>query len=639
VSEQGWTMPFAPLRRDDGYLPIKDHGLIGDCTTAALVGRDGSIGWMCLPRFDAEAVFCGMLDHERGGFFKVAPKDITESRQRYLHDTAVLQTEMRTSGGLVRLTDACTLRSGAGLHEDGAHGRCELLRVVEVVEGTVELEIDCSPRGGCEADASESGLSLCCGRFPDINLKLQSSRKLTGTKCSFEMKKGEHLWITLRWGGGLSKLSTNPEEILHDTITAWHKWIEAFEYEGPQYDLVRRSGLVLKLLDYSPNGALVAAPTSSLPEAIGGERNWDYRYAWIRDVAFSVFALRRIGLHSEGDSFLSWVLGVIALGEPPRVLYNLDGKQPPPEHEDEGLRGYRNSPPVRWGNAAADQRQHDAYGEILDCAYQWADRGANFDGNHKWGRRGAIDEALWKRLHHFIERAGERWRQPDHGIWEVRTPGRTFTYSAALCQVALDRGALLAQRYELPGRPREWHAQAKQICETILKEAWDEKRQSLTEHLGGGNLDASLLCLPLRRVLKATDPKMIATTDAVASHLGAGHGLIYRYLPEESPDGLAGDEGAFLLCSFWLVDNYALQGRIDKALELYDSLCARAGPLGLLSEQIDPESGAFLGNYPQAFSHVGVIASGITLARMMRNLRGGRTGAGTAKRKDEGART
>jgi len=270
------------------------------------------------------------------------------------------------------------------------------------------------------------------------------------------------------------------------------------------------------------------------------------------------------------------------------------------------LEGYRGSAPVRWGNAAAMQRQHDVYGEILDCAYQWGDRSR------------APELPLWSRLQHCIEAARREWNQPDHGIWEVRTGGRPFTYSAALCHVALDRGARLAERFSLPGDVAAWKAAAAHIREAILDRAWDPHRNTLTEHLGPGGIDASLLSLPLRRVIPADHPRMVATTAAIETRLGAGGGLLYRYLPEESPDGMPAGEGAFLLCSFWLVDNYAGQGRVNEAVDLYDALCARATALGLLPEQIDPGSGAFLGNYPQAFSHVGVISSGINLARVMR---------------------
>lgn len=605
---------LAPLGPTDGYPPIEDHGLIGDGRTAALVGRDGAVSWLCAPRFDAPALFCRILDAERGGAFVLAPEDLVESGQAYLPDSGILVTEMRGAFGRVRVTDALTLRSGADLTEDVPAARGELLRCVEVLDGPVRLRVEVEPRGGAEAEPRGEGLRIRCRDQPELDLQLEGDRRLEGPKTVLELKTGDRMSLVLRWGR-YSRMhhSAGAEELLRATLDAWRRWVACcFAYEGPQEALVRRSAITLKLLDHFENGAIVAAPTSSLPEAIGGPRNWDYRYAWIRDAAFSVYALRRIGLHHEARGFLSWVLDTVDRhGGYPRVLYDLDGEQPPPEWEDAELEGYRRSPPVRWGNAAADQRQHDVFGEILDCAYQWAAPTSGRPGE------GGIDAHLWGRLQPLIEAARQEWRRPDHGIWEVRTPGRVFTYSAALCQVALDRGARLAERLGLPGDVAGWRADAEQIRETILEQAWDPTLDSLTEHLGGGGLDASLLTLPLRRVIPANHPRMVATTAAVVKRLGAGDGLIYRYLPDESPDGLPGHEGAFLLCSFWLVDNLALQGRLDEARELYDSLCARANPLGLLPEQIDPPSGAFLGNYPQAFSHVGVISSGVTLKRAL----------------------
>jgi GH15 family glucan-1,4-alpha-glucosidase len=317
-----------------------------------------------------------------------------------------------------------------------------------------------------------------------------------------------------------------------------------------------------------------------------------------------VYALRRVGLTNEAWGFLGWVLDAVECSDGARVLYDLDGRRPPPEQVDPELEGYRRSSPVRWGNAADAQTQHDAYGEILDCAYQWTAGG------------GAIDDDLWARLVPLIEHAAEAWRTPDHGIWEVRAPGRVFTYSAAMCEVALERGARLVERCGLPGPASRWRREASAIRDAIVEDAWDPSRGSLTEHLGApGGLDASLLALPLRRVIDAQHPRMVATTVAIVRELGAGDGLLYRYLPEVSPDGVAGHEGAFVMCSFWLVDNLALQGRLDEAVELFDSLCERSGTLGLLPEQIDPGSGRFLGNHPQAFSHVGLISSGVNLAR------------------------
>ena len=599
---------FAAVKKIDGYLPIEDHGLIGDGTTAALVGRDGAVSWICVPRFDSAPLFCRILDVKRGGAFTVAPEGLIESRQFYEGDTGVLVTEMRCPSGVIRLTDGLSLRSGADLSEDVSAGRSELVRSVHILEGRARLRIAIEPRGGARIEARGEALRLRCFSHPAVELHLHAkgSRPVRNLKNLLELSSGDRVELILRWGNRRSSHTYFfPEEPLKETIEAWHRWMRGFHYEGPEKALVGRSAITLKLLDFTPNGAIMAAPTSSLPEAIGGSRNWDYRYAWIRDAAFSVYALRRIGFSREAARFLGWVLDAVELGGRPRVLYDLDGRQPQPERKDPDLEGYRRSAPVRWGNAAAEQRQHDIYGEILDCAHQWASHG------------GAIDGALWARLRTLVEAARLEWSRPDHGIWEVRTAGRPFTYSAALCQVALDRGARLARRFNMEADVGAWESASTQIRNAILEQAWDEAQQSLTEHLGGGGLDASLLSLPIRRVIPATHPRMVATAAAVGSRLSAGKGLLYRYLPEEFPDGLPGHEGAFLLCSFWLVDNLAHQGRLDEALELYGSLCARAGSLGLLPEEIDPASGAFLGNYPQAFSHIGVIASGVNLARLM----------------------
>jgi alpha,alpha-trehalase len=593
-----------PLRYTDGYLGIEDYGLIGDGAGAALVGRDGSIAWLCAPRFDSPPIFCGLLDSERGGAFSITPEGLSASRQYYTLDTGVLATEMRGAEGLVRVTDAMTLRSGADLAEGVRAARGELLRCVEVLDGRVGLDIELAPRGRPSAEPHGDGLRLRCG---DLDLRFSATIPMEGLRTRRTFTAGERVHFRLRWtpcGHRTDPLS--PEEVMDATVEAWRRWLHGFDYQGPHAPLVRRSALTLKLLDYFENGAIIAAPTSSLPEAIGGPRNWDYRYAWVRDAAFSVYALRGIGLSAEAQAFLGWILDDVESSERPRVLYNLDGVMPPPEREDPELEGYRRSPPVRWGNAAAEQRQHDVFGEILDCAYQWA------------REAGEITPHLWGYLRGFVEQARAEWRDPDHGIWEVRTPGRTFTYSAALCHVALDRGARLAERLGLPGDVAGWRTDAEAIRQAVLEEAWDPDKNAITEHLNGGGLDASLLTLPLRKVVPFDHPRMCATVEATRQRLGAGDGLLYRYLPEESPDGLPGEEGAFLLCSFWLVDNLVGQGRLQEATELYDSLCARANPLGLLPEQIDPGSGAFLGNFPQAFSHVGLIASGVNLGRALR---------------------
>lgn len=595
---------FEPIEATDGYLPIEDFGLIGDGSTAALVGRDGRVAWLCVPRFDSEPLFCSILDDERGGSFLVAPEGLQTSRQRYEGYTGVLITEMKSSSGVVRVTDCLSFHAGADLSEDVPAARGELLRCVEVVEGEVDLMFQLEPRGGATAEHSGETISIR-PQGSNAELRLLSSVSLEGIRDRLHLKQGERCHFALRWGErGHRRSPRDAYEILEATTDAWRRWARCISYEGPHEKAVRRSAVTLKMLDFLGSGAIVAAPTSSLPEWIGGIRNWDYRFAWVRDAAFSVYALRRVGLDAEAWGFLGWVLDAIERDGTPRVLYSLEAVAPPPERIDPQLKGYRGSAPVRWGNGAAEQRQHDAYGEIVDVAYQWA------------AREGKLDP-IWDRLVGLIEESRRLWTQPDQGIWEVRTTGRVFTYSAAMCHVALDRGARLSQRFGLPGDAAGWRREADRIATAILDQSWDEKRQSLTENLGGGGLDASLLALPLRRVIPARHPKMVATVEAIVGELGAGDGLVYRYLPRESPDGLPGHEGAFLLCSFWLVDNLAHQGRIEEALELYESLCERASPVGLLPEQIDPTTGAFLGNFPQAFSHVGLISSGINLARRL----------------------
>lgn len=596
---------FSPLHRTDGYLPIEDHGLIGDGSTAALVGRDGAIAWMCVPRFDAEPLFSGLLDARRGGAFTVAPEGLVESRQYYEPDSAVLVTEMRSPTGLVRVTDALTLTPGADLTATASLAAGALLRSVEVIEGRVRLRVTVEPRGGSRTIPDGGGLKVRCLAHPGLELILSGTRPLDGLSSAFDLEGGDRACFTLQWGNGDH---APPLGSLDETRRAWRRWMEHLDYRGPQEALVRRSAITLKLLDHFENGSIVAAPTSSLPAPIGGSRNWDYRYTWIRDAAFSTYAFRRIGLEHEAEGFLAWALKAAKRAGRLKVLYGLDGCEPPPEREDPDLEGYRRSRPVRWGNAAADQRQHDVYGEILDCAYLLA-RGGQ-----------VIEASLWERLRGFVEQAREEWHEPDHGIWEVRSSGRVFTYSAALCHVALDRGVRLAGMFGLAGNVEGWKAEADKIRHAILEKAWDAKLGAITEHVdgGGGGLDASLLSLPLRRVIPPDHPRMVATTNAIADRLSAGDGLLYRYITNDSPDGLPGHEGAFVICSFWLVDNLSQQGRLDEAMALYDSLCARAGTLGLLPEQIDPGSGAFMGNYPQAFSHIGMISSGVNLGRRLK---------------------
>lgn len=594
---------FRSIRRLDGYLPLEDLGLIGDGATAALVGLDGSMPWLCVPCFDAAPLFCGLLDREKGGQFSVTPEQLLEARQQYEPDTGVLITELRTATGLVRITDAMMLRSNADLTDDAPGGRGELVRSVSVVEGRARVAVRVEPCGGARVREAFSGLELRPLAQPDLRLHLRANRPLPGLESVHELSRGDRLDLVLSWGRFHRHHRFDIDAGLRETVEAWRGWMTGFYYDGPQEAMVRRSAITLKLCDDWVNGSLIAAPTSSLPAPVGGVRNWDYRYAWIRDAAFSVFALRRIGFDNEADAFLGWVLDAFELSSWPRIMYTLAGGPVPEESVDAELEGYRRSAPVRWGNAAFDQRQHDVYGEVLDCAFQWIRGG------------GQLEPTLWTKLSGLADAAARTWREPDQGIWEIRREGRPFTYSAALCQVAVDRAATIAEQLELPGPIERWRSAAASIRAAIIEQAWDDDARTLCEHLGGGGLDASLLALPLRQVVPASHPRMVATTRAIADRLGAGDGLLYRYDHDDSPDGIPGDEGAFVLCSFWLVDNLAGQGRLDEAEELYASLCARASPLGLLSEQINPTTGELIGNFPQAFSHIGVIASGCTLAR------------------------
>ncbi|MGN6377806.1 MAG: glycoside hydrolase family 15 protein [Gaiellales bacterium] len=579
-------------------------GLIGDGTTSALVGIDGTIPWLCLPRFDSDPLFCSLLDDARGGRFTVAPDEVVEARQRYEPDTALLVTELRGPTGLVSVTDALVLRPGTDLSDHAPAGNGELVRSARVLDGSVRLRVEVDPRGGASAHAAAGGLAVQAAGRDDLDLHVRSTRPLESLRTVHELHAGERLDVVLSWAGGRRHHPFSEQELLAATAGSWRRWLEGFHYEGPEADLVRRAALTLKLCDHWSNGALVAAPTSSLPAPVGGVRNWDYRYTWIRDASFAVYAMRRVGFEEEARAFLGWVLDTFEHGSAPKIMYDLGGGAVPEERVDPELEGYRRSAPVRWGNGAADQRQHDVYGEVLDCAYQWARGG------------GEIDEHLWTRLASLADLAMEAWREPDQGIWEVRSEGRVFTYSAGLCQVALDRAASLAEQLDMPGRVAAWRAAAEDLRTRVLEGSWDEGAQSFSEHLdGGGGLDASLLALPLRRVVPADHPRMAATTAAVAERLSAGGGLLYRYLHDDSPDGIAGDEDAFVLCSFWLVENLARQHSLERASELYASLCARASPLGLLPEQINPSTGAFSGNFPQAFSHIGVISAGVTLAR------------------------
>jgi alpha,alpha-trehalase len=454
-------------------------------------------------------VFSGLLDHRRGGVFRLTCRQLRETRQYYLEDTGVLVTELRTGTGVLEITDAFTFADGGDLPAGRMPaGNGELLRALRVVSGEVEVELAVEPRGYAEGEltarSTDGQWQLRGPAWPGVTVWLGATGPLSGLRSTWRLRVGQRAYAWLSWqGSGPGAGRPEPAQRIEQTVRAWRSWTSHLRYDGPAAGMVRRAAVTLKLLDHAENGAIVAAPTSSLPEAIGGPRNWDYRFTWIRDAAFSVYALRRIGLTAEAETFLDWVLEMVDRHGEPRVLYDLDGHIPVAEQTDPVLEGYRRSPPVRWGNAAVDQAQHDVYGEILDCAYQRVAGG------------GKLDPPLWSWLRRLADTAGTRWNQPDRGIWEVRSQSRRFTYSVALCQVALDRAARLAQRLDLPGEVQRWQETARLAREAVIEQSWDPRIGAFTERLpdpgevgdeelARRGLDAGVLALPLRRVVPSS---------------------------------------------------------------------------------------------------------------------------------------
>lgn len=585
---------------DRPYQALADYGLIGDCHGAALVCRDGSIDWACLPRFDSPAVFARLLDRRRGGFWQIAPtSDRTLSSMRYVERTAVLETVHRLAEGRVRVRDAL-LPPGDGSSPSA------LVRLCEGLSGKVELASVLEARfdyglKGARLQSAEEGSRLVGG---DVELLLRSTIGQEAQKTSFTLEAGERAAFLLSWGEHAA-LIAEVESLLGATESWWRDWCAGCVYSGPYEEQVMRSAITLKLLSYRPSGAIVAAPTTSLPEEIGGERNWDYRYTWLRDASLILYALLGTGQRNEGHPFLDWICARVC--EDPRskanglrIMYDVAGGSDLEERVLDHLEGYRGSRPVRVGNAAASQVQLDVHGEVLDCFLMCCG----------WGRKDIV--RLWPHFAVLADWVCDHWRERDSGIWEVRGGVRHFVYSKVMAWVALDRALRTAELMQLPGEVGRWRREARAIRAAVLEQGWSERLGAFKQSFEDERLDASNLLIPLVGFLEPDDPRALSNLERTRQELGH-NGLVYRYL--DAPEGVSGSEGTFAICSFWLVNALAQAGRYEQAVELFERLLGHLSPLGLLSEEIDGQSGELLGNFPQGFSHAGLISSAVNLAR------------------------
>jgi GH15 family glucan-1,4-alpha-glucosidase len=593
------------------YPPIADYALIGDCHSAALVSRHGSIDWCCLPRFDSGSCFGRMLDWESGGHFAIRPTAEVEGLHRaYVDDTLVLATTFRTKGAEARLLDCFTMRPGGA--DDPNR---QLLRVIEGVRGVVELRVEIEPRFDygelrpwLRRDGpqrwSVMGGDEALAIVGDVDLEPTDDYALAATVTA---RAGERVRISTSFAAPEAidaepLEAPGPEELdrrLEDTLRWWRRWAGRCTAEGPDAGAVVRSATVVKALTHAPTGAFVAAPTTSLPESPGGARNWDYRYSWIRDSTLSVRALSELGYEAEADGFRRFVARSSAgHAEELQIVYGVGGERRLVEQELDGLEGYGGAQPVRVGNGAAGQFQLDAPGAILNQTWRWCQRGHTPEDDH------------WRFLAELVDVVTEQWEEPDAGIWEWRGEPRHFVHSKAQCWSAVDRGLKIADACARRAPVRRWQSARKRIREAIEDQGYDGRRETFVQAFGSQELDAALLLLPVTGFLEWDEPRMLSTTDAVRQEL-AEDGLLRRY-PD---DDLPGREGAFLACSFWLAECLARQGRQEQAREVYDLTAATANDLGLFSEEYDVKAGEMLGNFPQGLTHLSHIAAAVALSQ------------------------
>ncbi|HEY8521914.1 MAG TPA: glycoside hydrolase family 15 protein [Gammaproteobacteria bacterium] len=586
-------------------LRIEDYGLIGDTHTAALVGCNGSIDWFCAPRFDSPACFAALLGDARHGRWLIAPAaEVVETSRRYLGDTLILQTEFATATGRVRLTDFMPV------HNDDT----DIVRVVEGLAGEVEMRMELVVRfdyGAVVPWVRRIDGTLLAIAGPDA-LALWSPVETHGagltTQARFTVRAGERLPFLLAWHPShqTPRSGLDPLAALEATRRWWQKWVGDCSYQGPWRDAVVRSLITLKALTYAPTGGIVAAPTTSLPEQIGGVRNWDYRYCWLRDSTLTLYALLSSGYTAEAAAWRDWLLRAVA-GDASQlqVMYGPAGERRLPEQELPWLPGYERSAPVRIGNAAVDQLQLDVFGEVFDTLHV-----ARRAGVPPYAEAWSMQKAMLRHLE-------RNWQQPDEGIWEVRGPRRHFTHSKVMCWVAFDRAIAAVECFGAPGPVEDWRHVRDAIHDEVCREGYDRERRTFTQFYGGTELDASLLLIPLVGFLPPHDKRVEGTVAAIERAL-LEDGFVHRYAMDSDSaeiDGLPPGEGAFLACTFWLADNYVLLGRRDDAAALFERLLSLRNDLGLLAEEYDPRAGRQLGNFPQAFSHVALVNTALNLAR------------------------
>jgi GH15 family glucan-1,4-alpha-glucosidase len=596
------------------YLPIGEHGLIGDLHTIALVGTEGTIDWYCCPRFDSPSVFGAILDAERGGHYRLRPAvEGWSTTQLYFPDSNVLITRFLTPEGVGEVEDFMPV--GQTYH--GGH-RQRLIRRVVAVRGRMHFELECAPRfdyGRARHDLERHAHGALF-RSPSCTLALETEMPIelhgADVRASFELGPGDSATFILEHVEGEYEPHGHTHEetrgLFEGTVAHWRNWLGRSRYTGRWRETVQRSALTLKLLTYEPTGALVAAPTTSLPERLGGERNWDYRYTWIRDAAFSLYALLRLGFTDEAAAFMDWLTHRFRDERPKeagplQIMYGIDGRAELPEEVLDHFEGYRGSRPVRVGNNAATQLQLDIYGELIDSVYLY----------NKYGT--PIYHDAWQDLSRIVEWISEHWDQADEGIWETRGGRRQFTFSRLMSWVAVERAMRIARQRGLPGNVPAWGATRDAIYDQIMARGLHQERGAFVQHYDTDVLDASILLMPLVKFISPTDPRWLSTLDAISSDL-VSDSLVYRYDTKASPDGLRGEEGTFSMCTFWYVEALARAGRLDQARVVFEKMLTYANHLGLYAEQIG-RTGQQLGNFPQAFTHLALISAAINLDRQL----------------------